>query len=138
MAKSVRGRAKDRANEAFSMYIRVRDAIETTGTTDTFICCTCNRPVPVAGNDCGHYVPGRSDTVLYVEHNAHGQCARCNRFGNGMWVDYERFIIEKYGEEENARLKQLKYLTDKIPTAVFKEIQSEYKYKLKILLEDYS
>jgi len=138
MAKSVRSKAKRLANDAFSLYIRTRSAIDTTGTTDYFVCCTCNARVPVRGNDCGHYIPGRGDTVLYDEHNAHGQCAKCNRYRSGMWVEYEAFIIAEYGDEENERLKMLKKKTNKIPTAEFKEIQAVYKQKLKNLLEDYS
>ncbi len=135
MARSERARAKDRANEAFSLFIRTRDAIETTGDVEQFVCITCNRTVQLKGNDCGHFIPGRSDAVLYEEHNAHGQCHRCNVYGSGMWVEYEEAMIEKYGEKEVQRLKDLKNVIYKMKAYEFREVASEYKYKLKKLME---
>lgn len=131
MAKSERSRAKDRANEAFSLFIRTRDAIRTTNSLDEFECCTCHRIVPVKGNDCGHFVPGRGDGVLYEEHNAHGQCASCNRFKSGMWVEHEITCIELYGEEEVQRLKQQKFVVVKYKAYDFREIAQKYKDKQK-------
>lgn len=134
--KSERQRAKERANEAFSKYIRIRDAIDTTGDELFFVCITCGREVPVRNNDCGHFVPGRSDSVLYDEHNAHGQCSSCNRFKGGLWVEYERAMIKKYGREETERLKDLKFVVKKMTASEFREVAEDYKIKLNGLIKD--
>ena len=133
MAKSARSNVRRYANEAFSIYIRTRDAIRTTNTTTGFRCVTCGNYTAVKGGHCGHFIPGRGDAVLDEEHNAHGQCPKCNTFGSGMWIEHEAACIELYGEDEVARLKQLKFQVRKYSIQDFKDIREEYKEKLKSL-----
>lgn len=121
---------KARANDEFSKFIRLRDALETTGTKETLICCTCSKPYPAFGVGCaqaGHFIPGRSHPVLYREKGVHGQCFNCNYRLKGNWPEYRRFMLRKYGEhiteeEEFAKYSGLKY------TAVeLEEIYHKYK-----------
>ena len=68
---------KKRAWDAFSKYIRLRDAIETTGTKETLLCCSCGKPYPAFGKGCaqaGHFVPGRTHSLLFRENGVSGQC----------------------------------------------------------------
>ena len=99
--------AKDKAWEAFSRYIRLRDSIRTTGTADRCICVTCGREFPSFGKGCmhaGHWLGGRRGLNLFEEHGVHGQCAGCNLFGAGKQWIYEQFMTERYGHEEMDRI----------------------------------
>lgn len=105
--KSPRIKAKEKAWNIFSQYIRLRDAIKTTGTKTHCKCCTCNKIYPAFGIGClqaGHYIPGRRESNLFDEIGCHGQCYNCNHTLKGNWVPYQKFIIEKYGQIENDRL----------------------------------
>ena len=93
---------KARAWEQFSLYIRLRDALETTGTEDYLVCCSCGKTYPAFGTGCaqaGHFIPGRSHALLFREKGVQGQCYNCNHNLKANWVPYEEFILEKYGEE---------------------------------------
>lgn len=137
MAKSPRSKAKRLANDAFSMFIRVRDAIETTASLTAFKCVTCGAYTMVKGGHCGHWIPGRGDAVLFEEHNAHGQCPRCNTYGSGMFVEHEISVVEKYGPEEAQRLKDLKFHAVKHPIHKYHEIKLIYRAKLKEMIEEF-
>lgn len=129
MAKSKRTMAKNTAWKWFSLFIRTRDAMSTMRQPDIGRCITCNKVVTVNGNDAGHFVSGRSDAVLFEEHNCHLQCAVCNRFKQGMWVEYEEALIKKYGEEEVARLKKLKHTVRSYTEQEFRDLAKIYKAK---------
>ncbi len=68
---------KKKAWVEFSKYVRLRDAIGTTGTRDWLNCCSCGRKYPAFGKGCaqaGHFIPGRSHALLFREKGVHGQC----------------------------------------------------------------
>ncbi|KKK53751.1 hypothetical protein LCGC14_3091650 [marine sediment metagenome] len=108
---------KSRAWNEFSKYVRLRDAIGTTGTKDWLICCSCGRKYPAFGKGCaqaGHFIPGRSHALLFREKGVHGQCYNCNQTLKGNWVEYEKFMRKKYGlmiteEEKAAKYLNVKY-----------------------------
>ena len=101
-AKSPRKKAKDAAWKAFSRYIRIRDAIRTTGDTEYCVCVTCGKTLPTFGKGCihaGHWLGGRSGKNLFEEHAVHGQCSGCNVFGSGKQYAYEQFMTKHYGHD---------------------------------------
>ncbi len=83
----------------FSIYIRMRDCLETTGTITHGLCCTCKRDYPIGKLQAGHFIPGRMDSILFDPACVHAQCYRCNVQRSGEWVKYFRFMEEKYGRE---------------------------------------
>ena len=135
--KSERKRAKDRAWQWFSKYVRLRDCISTTLGTEYGKCISCGALVRIEEADAGHFIPGRKDAYLFVETNVHLQCKRCNRYLGGNWVPYERAIISLYGKEECERLKGLKFEPHKFTIAEYREIADTYRKKCNELKEDY-
>lgn len=134
-SKTVSG-AKKKAWEWFSKYIRLRDAIKTTGTKTTLHCFTCGKPYPAFGVGCaqaGHFIPGRTNAVLIDEQGVHGQCYNCNQNLNGNWVEYERKMLLVYGQEVVDRLKQAKGQIRKMAAWEWDEIAERYKAKFKEL-----
>ena len=83
----------------FSIYIRMRDCLETTGTTAHGLCCTCKRDYPIGKLQAGHFIPGREDSILFTPSCVHAQCYRCNVQRSGEWVKYFRFMEKKYGRD---------------------------------------
>ncbi len=83
----------------FSIYIRMRDSLETTGTITHGKCCTCGRDYLIGKLQAGHFIPGREDNILFDPSCVHAQCYRCNVQRSGEWVKYFRFMEKKYGRE---------------------------------------
>jgi len=136
MKRSERNRAKATANGWFSKFIRLRDCISSTRTVEHARCVTCGDLKEFKSMDCGHFVPGRTDALLYDEHNARAQCQACNRFRQGQWVEFERALLDRYGPEEVDRLKRLKNNVATYTVSDFRAIADKYRTKYKSLLED--
>ena len=127
---------RTKAWAAFSAYIRARDAIKTTGSIDYCVCVTCGRTKPTFGVGCiqaGHFVPGRTNAILFDEECVNGQCYGCNCGQGGMWVEYEDVMIERYGVEKVDEMKRRKHKTVQYKASDYKEIELKYKQKLKDL-----
>ena len=128
---------KAKAWVEFSKYIRLRDALATTGTQEWVLCCSCGRRYPAFGVGCvqaGHFVPGRRNSILFDERGVNAQCYNCNVTLNGNWIEYERFMIKKYGEGVVEELKQKKNLTVKFQPWELEEKRDYYKQKYEELL----
>jgi len=100
--KSPKARAKAETWRLFSLYIRYRDALKTTGSLEECACVTCGRIKPTrarGGIQAGHFIPSRHNSILYDYRGCHGQCVWCNRTLNGNWVPYRAFMVETYGED---------------------------------------
>ena len=126
-------KAKKRANEAFSKYIRTRDALATTGDREKLECITCGKEYPAFGvgcAQCGHFIPGRHSAVLYDERNAHGQCYNCNINLKGNWVKYEAAMLMRYGQTVIDELKELDKTNPHLKVYQYLEIERVYKEKV--------
>lgn len=92
--------AKKSAWHAFSIYVRTRDCLKTTGRFESGQCVTCNKLYPRLGVGClqaGHFVPGRTGAVLFDERNCHAQCYSCNVRNHGAPHEYWLFMEKTYG-----------------------------------------
>ena len=87
-------------------YIKLRDKDEP--------CCTCGTMNPNIKYDAGHFIAvgrGGASPTRFELTNIHRQCSvNCNQHGSGMRLEYEKFIINKYGQEH------LDWLKGKHPT----------------------
>ena len=84
------------AQIAFNAYVRERDKHQP--------CISCGAPLQLAavggGFDCGHYRSvGSAPHLRFNNHNAHGQCKKCNRYLSGNAIEYRRGLIERYGQD---------------------------------------
>ena len=84
----------------FSLYIRTRDCIATTGTLNKCRCVTCDRIVDFSYLQAGHAIGGRNNSILYDEELVNGQCKLCNGYGGGKYAEYSSWFIKKYGIEK--------------------------------------
>ena len=96
-------KAKARAWKAFSDYIKVRDALKTTGTLAHCICITCGKRLPIAYQSdspyiqSGHAIDGRGKNILFDEDLVNGQCSTCNCVFNGRLPEYASIMINRFG-----------------------------------------
>ena len=129
-------KCKEKAWNAFSKYIRLRDAIKTTGTKDRALCVTCGNDFPAFGKGCiqaGHFLPGRHAGILFDEKNVHAQCVICNRFRRGEYAKYTRFMQKTYGQAEIDRLLQTELDDPHFKAYQYLEIADLFKNKLEEL-----
>ena len=72
-------------------------------------CVTCDARFP--WNDlrinAGHFVSRKCRTTIFMFVNCHPQCVNCNKHLGGNAAVYERFMVEKYGQEAVDDLKTL-------------------------------
>lgn len=129
--KSELSRAKDRAWEWFSKYIRTRDCLKTTGTKTHGVCITCGKTVPFGEADAGHFIGGRKNAVLYDEELVNLQCKPCNGYGGGEYQKYTLKMIRIHGEDWVNEKLNLKHETRPMKAWEHREIAEKYKKKLK-------
>ncbi len=79
--------------EAFSLYIRQRDADENGICT----CITCGLQRHWKKMDCGHGIPRQHWGTRYDERNNNAQCKRCNGFEEGSQEAYSKAVDLKFG-----------------------------------------
>jgi len=97
MKKSISA-LKKKAWTLFSIYIRLRDCLKTTGTTEYGKCITCGKIYSFDKLQAGHFIAGRSNSVLFDEQGVFAQCFACNCGLHGNLLVYRRKIVEMYGE----------------------------------------
>jgi hypothetical protein len=98
-------KAKKKLWTLFSIYIRMRDCIETTGSISWGICITCGKRYHFKLLQAGHFVAGRHNAGLFSEQGVHAQCYNCNINLKGNTLEYRRQIVKKYGVDADIRLE---------------------------------
>ena len=129
--------AKKKAWTAFSLYIRTRDAIRTTGTKENCKCVTCGRVYPLkslGGLQAGHFIAGRHNSILFDERNVHAQCYGCNVMKKGNTTEYWLFMEKEYGRPVIDELLELDKETKQFKVFELEELETTYKQKLNNML----
>lgn len=133
---------KKRCWEQFSLYVRVRDALRTTGGIEQCVCCSCGKIKPAFGRGCiqaGHFIPGRKNSVLFSEIGVHGQCGYCNgsELGGlkGNWPGYYEFMLKHYNQSVINHLLVVAKQTRKYYPFELEEMRDEYKRKYSQMLD---
>lgn len=137
--RSPKQKAKDDAWSAFSKYIRLRDCLRFTGHPDDGMCITCRRPYPFKSLQAGHFIQGRSNSVLFDERIVYSQCFSCNGnppFGlGGNYVEYFVFMEKEWGREKIEEFRALKHEAKQYKTHDYLQIEQEYKDKFSAMLK---
>jgi len=120
---------KEKCWRAFSRFVRLRDCLKTTKTTDWGVCCSCGKKVSYKGSQAGHFLAGRWNAILFEETCCALQCAHCNLFLQGNGAGYYKFMLKEYGQKEIDRLMKLHKTTRKWKSGELKEMTQEFKDK---------
>ena len=140
MKRTDRQKAKDRAWDAFSRYIRTRDCIRFTGDPTEGMCVTCKRYYKYPQLQAGHFISGRGNAVLFDERLVYSQCVGCN--GNppygkgGNYVEYFRFMLDEVGLEKIDEFRALKSTTKQYKIHDFEELEKEFNNKTEDMLHE--
>ena len=104
--KSKKQKLKDKAWKLFSEWIRRRDADHLGNVS----CVTCGKRAQWKGEgmQAGHFIAGRTLSLLFDERNCHTQCYGCNVGRNGSYVEYFIYMENRYGREVIDELRFLK------------------------------
>ena len=118
---------KEKAWKQFSLYIRLRHAID-----GMSMCVTCKTVKNYKELQAGHWIPGRHPSVLFNERNCHPQCYHCNVGLKGNPIAYHHYMENKYGKKAMDELERL----DKV-NKQFKPYELEAIYEMyKRMVED--
>lgn len=127
-------KAKAKAWQEFSKFIRTRDSIATTGDTDSGVCCTCGKLIPFKQSQAGHFIAGRTNALLFDEDIVHLQCYACNVCNHGEQLEYYYYMKRHYTEDQILEMRKLRYQTVKYTTDELLQITDKYKEKTEELL----
>jgi len=137
--KPTRASLKKEAWRVFSIYIRTRDCLKTTGTTERGTCITCNEMKLFKQLQAGHFVGGRGNAVLFHEEIVNAQCGYCNRkppMGlGGNYAQYTLVMIDRHGREKTEEFLNLRHSTKKYSPVDLTEVIETYKRKTQALLD---
>ncbi len=116
---------------AFSIFIRTRDCLRTTGCASFGLCFTCDKRYHFKLLQAGHYIPGRHNNNLFEETGCHAQCYNCNINLKGNTHVYAKKLIELYGEDKPEWLYQNDQVLRKFTLLELKEKLEYYKNKVR-------
>ena len=142
---------KDKAWNACSKYIRLRDAIawsrenyqDITGIQPKLLvvkCVTCTRIQSWPRMDAGHFIPRGSrgqSGVYFHEKNIHAQCSECNQHKQGATLAYLGFMVVKYGQDTVDELRALDLLVKSYSAFELMKYELLYKKLYKELLKEF-
>lgn len=134
---------KKKAWEAFSLFIRTRDSLKTTGGLEKCVCVSCGDRRPRLGMYCiqaGHFIAGRNNAVLFSEEGVHGQCQMCNNGIKGRRkptasILYYQFMEREYGKDMIDRLVLESNQLIKYKSWDYDAIAEKYKFKTQELVD---
>ena len=124
---------KETAWRYFAKYIKLRDAIKSTGDVFYAKCITCGDLKPIEEMDAGHGIPGRMNSILFNEDIVNAQCQNCNRYGGGELQMYKRILIDIHGQEKWDYWQSTKNTNVKYTDLDFEQIAKIYRQKVKDL-----
>jgi hypothetical protein len=123
----------------FSRYIRLRDAIKTTGDVDFVSCVTCLKIKPIKQVDAGHFITRSRSYLLFDEQNVHAQCKKCNMPPDpGEQYLYSEQIKQMYGDQTMKRLQKDKEKEKKFELDELEQMIIDYKNKIKDITSEYN
>ena len=124
---------KKKAWDAFSLWVRIRDCLRTTGCTSWGLCITCSKRYHIKLLQAGHFIVGRHNANLFSEKGTHAQCYNCNINLRGNTLEYRLKIIEMYGEGYDEVLRKEAKEIKKFTVQELEELEKTYREKIKEL-----
>ena len=121
-------------DEAFSLYIRLRDS-RMYG-YKAFKCISCGQIKPFNMMDCGHFIGRTHMATRFDELNCHGECSGCNRFSADHMIYYQRNLEQKIGKEKLEQLIARGHQTKKWTAWELSILIEHYKQENKRMLQE--
>lgn len=101
------------------------------------VCITCGNVMLWNHKGChaGHWIGRVHQSTLFVRENLHPQCASCNQHGNGMPIEYLKFMVEMRGQNIVDRLLVLKHQPKSFSRDELVDMRIEFSRRLKSAVE---
>jgi hypothetical protein len=117
MKKTI-SKLKKELDKWFSLYIRIREATDSSGLCQ---CFTCGKVAhyKTGGMQCGHFQSRKHLSTRWNEQNCQVQCVGCNMFKQGEQWKFGLQIDLKYGQSTSNDLEFL-------ATKTYKKARWEY------------
>lgn len=138
-------KAKKECWKAFSIFIRTRDCLKTTGTPGMGVCVCCpeSKPLPFKKLQAGHFIPGRHNGNLFSEKYVNAQAWKCNAPAflggkNGNALAYRRAMIKMYGENAEQEAELEASVVKQYKVCDFEIMKKEFEEKTKSLITKYT
>lgn len=123
MRKLPINRLKKKAWKVTSNHVR-KNAADKDGLV---ACVTCGARNHWKNMHAGHYIHGHSKPTFLVVENVHPQCVRCNHFLSGNLLEYNDFMLKKYGQGKVEELRKLSKQVIKYDRSYYELIIEMYK-----------
>ena len=129
--KSKKQKLKLQAWTLFSQWIRLRDADKQGHVS----CVTCGKRGywEKDGMQAGHFIAGRTLSILFDFRNCHVQCYGCNVGRNGAYVEYFIYMEDRYGRPVIDELRRKKWESKKYSVGDYQDLISELTEKIEVL-----
>lgn len=127
---------KDKAWKQFSKYIRLRDCLSTMGSQDEGMCYTCDRVYPFKSLQAGHFVDGRTASILFDENLVNAQCYSCNVMKSGNKDSYTPKMIHKWGLERVEQMWRQKNKVHQWTREELDDIRKNYKEEFEFIRDN--
>lgn len=128
--KSTRSKKIAKLDALFSIFIRRRDC------TPYGRCVSCGKVITFETCDAGHFYVRSIMSLRYDEDNVNAQCRHCNRFLEGLAMEYKTRLIEKIGEKKVEMLGIKRFNLCKITEVELDLLIYVYKKKIAEQLND--
>ncbi len=128
--------AKKKTWDSFSIYIRTRDCLNTTGQAYLGRCFTCDHVYGFSYLQAGHFISGRNGSILFDERGCHAQCIFCNTGLCGNRRLYEKKMKKVYGQEVLDKLRVLAGQVKKYSVEELRQLAKYYRDKTAELIEE--
>lgn len=110
----------------FSQYVRMRDGLRTTGSTEWALCITCGKKYHYKMLQAGHFIAGRHSSNLFSEKGVHAQCYNCNINLKGNTLEYRRKVVELYGYGADVELEEEEKVIKKFTIPELEDLKEYY------------
>ncbi len=142
---------KEKAWDAMSRYVRLRDAIDFCEERGIDLsqfnrpediigqCCTCDKVLPWIRMQAGHWKPrglGGGSGAYFDERNVNLQCCTCNGFEGGKQKEHEEYIVQKHGEKVRDEIELKHRMGIDMRDMAMIAMEKMYKEKYQQLLRD--
>ena len=124
---------KEKADKIMSIYIRLRDCLKTTNTTELGKCYTCGNTFHFDDLQNGHFESRRFNSTRFDENDCRIQCYSCNVCLNGNYIEYTKRLINEIGQDGVNRLHDKARTNKRFKAVDMLEIQQYFIGKIKDL-----
>lgn len=127
--KTSRSQTIKKLDSVFSKFIRLRDSVDGYAS-----CVTCGGTKTWKEQQCGHFFTRGRYATRWDENNCFTQDYRCNVALNGNYINYTKYMIDRFGREHVDELEKKSLTMIKISTIELNEKIAYYDKKVKELL----